>query len=51
MSTAALTTLGCKVNQCESAFLEEQLKDVGYQILPFFEKADLYCINTCAVTG
>ena len=51
MSTVALTTLGCKVNQCESAYLEEQLARAGFQICDFSDRADLYCINTCAVTG
>ncbi|MBW1979822.1 MAG: tRNA (N(6)-L-threonylcarbamoyladenosine(37)-C(2))-methylthiotransferase MtaB [Deltaproteobacteria bacterium] len=51
MSTAALTTLGCKVNQCETAYLEHCLQKAGYVIRPFSEKADLYCINTCAVTA
>ena len=51
MSTVALATLGCKVNQCESAYLEEILSKSNYHIRPFTEKADLYCINTCAVTG
>ncbi|UCG11234.1 MAG: tRNA (N(6)-L-threonylcarbamoyladenosine(37)-C(2))-methylthiotransferase MtaB [Deltaproteobacteria bacterium] len=51
MNTVALATLGCKVNQCETAYLEELLEGQGFQILPFTEKVDLYCINTCAVTG
>jgi threonylcarbamoyladenosine tRNA methylthiotransferase MtaB len=51
MSTAALATLGCKVNQCESAYLEEQLVRAHYHIRPFTEKVDLYCINTCTVTS
>jgi threonylcarbamoyladenosine tRNA methylthiotransferase MtaB len=51
MRKAALATLGCKVNQCESAYLEEILFKNNFDIRPFTEKADLYCINTCAVTG
>ena len=51
MSTAALATLGCKVNQCESAYLEESLVEANYRIGPFTEPASLYCINTCAVTS
>ncbi|HYA02974.1 MAG TPA: tRNA (N(6)-L-threonylcarbamoyladenosine(37)-C(2))-methylthiotransferase MtaB [Syntrophobacteria bacterium] len=50
MIKAALATLGCKVNQCESACLEEQLHAAGFEIAPFSRGADLYCINTCAVT-
>jgi threonylcarbamoyladenosine tRNA methylthiotransferase MtaB len=51
MITAALTTLGCKVNQCETAYLEEQLAAAGFQMVPFSRRADLYCIGTCVVTG
>jgi threonylcarbamoyladenosine tRNA methylthiotransferase MtaB len=51
MSTIALATLGCKVNQCESAYLEEKLTQADFLIRPFTGRADLYCINTCAVTS
>jgi threonylcarbamoyladenosine tRNA methylthiotransferase MtaB len=51
MSKVALATLGCKVNQCESAYLEEQLLKNNFDLRPFTEEADLYCINTCAVTS
>ena len=51
MSKVALATLGCKVNQCESAYLEEILSKNNFNTRPFTEEADLYCINTCAVTS
>ena len=51
MSKVAFATLGCKVNQCESAYLEEILSKNNFNIRPFTEEADLYCINTCAVTS
>ncbi|MGD9270099.1 MAG: tRNA (N(6)-L-threonylcarbamoyladenosine(37)-C(2))-methylthiotransferase MtaB [Syntrophobacterales bacterium] len=51
MSTIALATLGCKVNQCESAYLEEKLTEADFLIRPFTGRADFYCINTCAVTS
>jgi len=51
MTTAALCTLGCKVNQCETAYLEERLSSAGYGIVPFSRRPDLYCLNTCAVTA
>ena len=51
MRTVALATLGCKVNQCESAYLEEKLTQEDFLIRAFSQQADLYCINTCAVTG
>lgn len=46
----ALTTLGCKVNQYESAALEELFRRRGYQVVDFDSPADVYIINTCTVT-
>jgi len=46
----ALTTLGCKVNQYESAALEELFRRRGYQVVDFDCPADVYIINTCTVT-
>ena len=49
--TVAVTTLGCKVNQYESASFISRFKERGLQIVPFSKSADIYVINTCAVTG
>jgi len=49
--TCAFYTLGCKVNQAETAALKKVLRDKGYNLVDFQEKADLYLINTCAVTN
>ena len=46
----AVATLGCKVNQCESAGISETMA-VGMKLVPFDEKADCYIVNTCTVTG
>jgi threonylcarbamoyladenosine tRNA methylthiotransferase MtaB len=46
-----LTTLGCKVNQCESALLAEDLQQKDYALVPFNSVADIYIINTCSVTA
>ncbi len=48
--TAAVYTLGCRLNQYESTAIEETLAARGFLILPFTEKCDVYIINTCAVT-
>jgi len=48
--TAAIKTLGCKLNQFESEQMREQLEALGYRIVPFGESADLYVINSCTVT-
>jgi threonylcarbamoyladenosine tRNA methylthiotransferase MtaB len=47
----AITTLGCKVNQYESAAMGESLEKQGFRLVSFLEEADYYIINTCTVTG
>jgi threonylcarbamoyladenosine tRNA methylthiotransferase MtaB len=47
---ASLHTLGCRLNQSETALLEERLREAGYELVPFGEPADLAIINTCTVT-
>jgi len=47
----AVTTLGCKVNQCESAGMIDALAGRGHRVVGFNEMADVYIINTCAVTA
>ena len=44
-------TLGCKVNQCESDALIRGLRDRGYEVADELIPADLYIVNTCAVTN
>jgi threonylcarbamoyladenosine tRNA methylthiotransferase MtaB len=51
MVRIAVATLGCKVNQCESAGIAEALADRGMSLVPFDEPADAYIINTCTVTA
>ena len=46
----AITTLGCKVNQYDSATMEEALREKGYQIVGFHTQANIYIVNTCTVT-
>ncbi len=48
---AVVFTLGCKVNFRESASLMEGLIEKGYDVSEDIERADLYIINTCAVTS
>jgi threonylcarbamoyladenosine tRNA methylthiotransferase MtaB len=49
--TIAITTLGCKINQFESAAMTEALEQDGFRIVPFSEIADVYVINSCTVTA
>ena len=48
---ASVQTLGCRLNQYEGLAIEGKLRDKGYEIVPFGEKADLGVINTCTVTN
>ena len=48
---AVVFTLGCKVNSCESASLIRGLSLKGYEVSEELSYADLYIINTCAVTS
>ncbi len=48
---AVVFTLGCKVNECESDSLIAGLLDRGYTVSDKLEVADLYIVNTCAVTA
>jgi len=45
-----IITLGCKVNQYESAYLHEALADAGWKRAAGGDKANLSIINTCIVT-
>ncbi len=47
---AALYTLGCRLNQSETALIERKLVEDGYTIVPFDAPADLAIVNTCTVT-
>lgn len=49
--TFSILTFGCKVNSCESAAAEEQFLSAGYTRAEDGEPADVYIINSCAVTG
>lgn len=51
MPRAALFTLGCKLNQFETNYMAHVLKNMGYHIVEFPLKAEVYVINTCAVTA
>src|ERR1700676_2776913 len=46
----AIATLGCKVNQYDSAIIEARLGSLGMERGGFDEHADVYIVNTCTVT-
>lgn len=47
---ATIHTLGCRLNQAETRLLEEQLRQAGYEIVPFNKPASLGIIHGCVVT-
>ncbi|MGE4561176.1 MAG: tRNA (N(6)-L-threonylcarbamoyladenosine(37)-C(2))-methylthiotransferase MtaB [Desulfobulbus sp.] len=51
MKRVAITTLGCKVNQFESAAFASAFEARGCRMVPFRAEADIYVINTCTVTA
>jgi len=51
LQTVAFYTLGCKVNQYDTQAMLEKFQQAGYEVVPFEQKADVYVINTCTVTG
>ncbi len=51
MKKIAITTLGCKVNQYESAAFQTGFERAGCIMAQGKERADIIVINTCAVTA
>lgn len=51
MRKIAFYTLGCKVNQADTASMEGIFRSAGYEVVPFGEQADVYLVNTCVVTN
>ncbi len=49
--TCRLVTLGCKVNQYETQYVQEMLEGAGYVAAAEGEPADLCVVNTCTVTA
>ncbi len=46
----ALTTLGCKLNYAETSTYERGFVAHGLEVVPWNQVADVYVVNTCAVT-
>ena len=43
-------TLGCRLNQAETAIIAKSMQNEGYEITEFGKPADITVINTCTVT-
>ena len=48
---ASIHTLGCRLNQADSARLAAELRQGGFEVVPWGEAADLLLVNSCAVTA
>ena len=46
----AFATVGCKLNQYETAALQTAFEAAGFQRVAFDQVADVYVVNSCAVT-
>lgn len=46
----AFTTLGCKLNYAETSTYERGFVAAGWEVVPWSSEADVYLVNTCAVT-
>ena len=46
----AIATLGCKVNQYDTAVIEGRFDEQGWQRVDFDAEADAYVVNSCTVT-
>ena len=49
--TVAFRTLGCKLNQCETAQMEQALGERGYRVVSWDSPATVRVLNTCTVTA
>ena len=51
MKKVSFTTLGCKVNAYDAAYMQELFLKNGYTIADFGMPADIVVVNTCTVTA
>ena len=48
---ASIYTLGCRLNQADSALMADALRGNGFELVPWGEPADLVVIDSCTVTA
>lgn len=49
-NSVSFYTFGCRLNQSETAVVEQTFEADGYNIVDFKEPADIVVVNTCTVT-
>ena len=47
----AFATLGCKLNYAETSTYRRGFEAAGWEVVPWTQQADVYLVNTCAVTA
>ena len=50
MARASFHTLGCRLNNAETALIAERFREAGYDIVEHGRPVDVAVINTCSVT-
>ena len=50
MKKVSFYTLGCRLNQSETASIQHSFEQNGYSVVGFDEPSDIVVINTCTVT-
>ena len=50
MKRVCFVTQGCRLNQSETASLENAFRYEGYDLVHHYQDADIAIINTCTVT-
>ena len=51
MPTASIYTLGCRLNQADSALIADDLRRAGFELTAWGESVDLAIVNSCIVTA
>jgi len=50
-ATVSFKTVGCRLNQAETAMMRASFEEAGYKTVPFGEKCDVCVIHGCVVTA
>ncbi len=51
MSSVCFKTIGCRLNQAETAAISARFDAAGFDVVPFDEPADACVIHTCTITA
>ncbi|MBA4387333.1 MAG: tRNA (N(6)-L-threonylcarbamoyladenosine(37)-C(2))-methylthiotransferase MtaB [Verrucomicrobia bacterium] len=51
MRTVSFKTIGCRLNQAETAQMAASFEAAGYAVVPFGKECDVCVVHTCAVTN